>query len=376
MYFGGQIAVVRLCLLSDGTRIVIEVHDQAAGDPVLIDASADSERGRGLAMVHALTGGRWGWHAAQGRPGKCVWAVLSLERPIPSCDGLWTLSEPVRQDGRLLSICLHVCREGQGGRMAYGQQPGQQGWPGDDGRPPPPQWRYGQQEYDQRGQQAGGDGRWQPPEWRYGQQRYEQGNGQPGYAPGQPQPRFQPTPPFQPGEQGYGPPYPQPPYRPPQPPQRGKSWPARHKALTGIFTFVGLIIIIVAANSGGSGPSPGSGTTTGLTTTASATATATPSQHATQAAATAHEAHPKSTQTTSAASQAPASSAPAPTAPAAVVAPPASAAPAGCHPLTSGGNCYKPGEYCRASDHGASGVAGDGEAITCEDNGGWRWEPS
>jgi hypothetical protein len=23
-----------------------------------------------------------------------------------------------------------------------------------------------------------------------------------------------------------------------------------------------------------------------------------------------------------------------------------------------------------------SGVAGDGEAITCEDNDGWRWEPS
>jgi hypothetical protein len=23
-----------------------------------------------------------------------------------------------------------------------------------------------------------------------------------------------------------------------------------------------------------------------------------------------------------------------------------------------------------------SGVAGNGEAITCEDNNGWRWEPS
>jgi hypothetical protein len=59
----------------------------------------------------------------------------------------------------------------------------------------------------------------------------------------------------------------------------------------------------------------------------------------------------------------------------------ASAAPspptaAGCHPLTDSGNCYEPGEYCRNDDHGASGVAGDGEAITCEDNNGWRWEPS
>jgi hypothetical protein len=57
-------------------------------------------------------------------------------------------------------------------------------------------------------------------------------------------------------------------------------------------------------------------------------------------------------------------------------APPASTAPVGCHPLTNGGNCYEPGEYCRTSDRGASGVAGDGEAISCEYNNGWRWEPA
>ena len=50
--------------------------------------------------------------------------------------------------------------------------------------------------------------------------------------------------------------------------------------------------------------------------------------------------------------------------------------PSGRYPLTNGGNCYEPGEYCRNSDHGASGVAGDGERITCEDNDGWRWEPA
>ena len=50
--------------------------------------------------------------------------------------------------------------------------------------------------------------------------------------------------------------------------------------------------------------------------------------------------------------------------------------PSGCYPLTNGGNCYKPGEYCRNSDHGKSGVAGDGERIICEDNDGWRWEPA
>lgn len=47
-----------------------------------------------------------------------------------------------------------------------------------------------------------------------------------------------------------------------------------------------------------------------------------------------------------------------------------------CTPLTNGGNCYEPGEYCRNSDHGTSGVAGNGEKIACLDNNGWRWEPS
>jgi hypothetical protein len=45
-----------------------------------------------------------------------------------------------------------------------------------------------------------------------------------------------------------------------------------------------------------------------------------------------------------------------------------------CYPLTSGGNCYKPGEYCRTADHNASGIDSSGDAIKCEDNNGWRWE--
>ena len=46
----------------------------------------------------------------------------------------------------------------------------------------------------------------------------------------------------------------------------------------------------------------------------------------------------------------------------------------GCHPLTNGGKCYEPGELCRTADHGVTGVAGDGESITCQNNNGWRWE--
>jgi phosphatidylserine/phosphatidylglycerophosphate/cardiolipin synthase-like enzyme len=50
--------------------------------------------------------------------------------------------------------------------------------------------------------------------------------------------------------------------------------------------------------------------------------------------------------------------------------------PTSCHPKTSSGNCYEPGEYCSDADHGMSGVAGDGEGIVCEnDNNRWRWEP-
>jgi hypothetical protein len=63
------------------------------------------------------------------------------------------------------------------------------------------------------------------------------------------------------------------------------------------------------------------------------------------------------------------------TTPAAAPAPPAATTPAACSPLSDEGTCYEPGEYCRDSDHGMSGVAGDGKSIACENNDGWRWEP-
>jgi cardiolipin synthase len=48
-----------------------------------------------------------------------------------------------------------------------------------------------------------------------------------------------------------------------------------------------------------------------------------------------------------------------------------------CRPLTDGGNCYEPGEYCRDDNHEASGVAGNGDSITCKQTGqGWEWEQS
>jgi hypothetical protein len=67
-----------------------------------------------------------------------------------------------------------------------------------------------------------------------------------------------------------------------------------------------------------------------------------------------------------------ANSAPAPGPPLSTTAP---ATPSGCYPQSNKGNCYEPGQFCRNSDHGASGVAGDGENIICANNDGWRWEP-
>ena len=48
----------------------------------------------------------------------------------------------------------------------------------------------------------------------------------------------------------------------------------------------------------------------------------------------------------------------------------------GCYPTASSGNCYEPGEFCPHADAGMHGMAGDGEAIVCENNNGLRWEPA
>jgi hypothetical protein len=138
-------------------------------------------------------------------------------------------------------------------------------------------------------------------------------------------------------------------------------------ALIGAVIFL-LIIISIAVqagkgrSTGNTSPAPAIVPTQTTASINSETDTAT----ATETAVATSQAAAPSTQT--------APSTPVQTTPAA--APTSAAAPTGCYPLSNEGTCYEPGEYCRNSDHGASGVAGDGEAITCEDNDGWRWEPS
>jgi hypothetical protein len=47
--------MIGICLLADEARLRIEVWDQAVGFPVLREAPADFESGRGLTLVDALS---------------------------------------------------------------------------------------------------------------------------------------------------------------------------------------------------------------------------------------------------------------------------------------------------------------------------------
>jgi hypothetical protein len=153
-----------------------------------------------------------------------------------------------------------------------------------------------------------------------------------------------------------------------------------HKAGLTVIAFIVLLIIGISDCGGNSTPtgntSPISGASALASTIASAPSTVTSSP---TPAAVATKAKPKpkpkakaKPRRTAVAATSNAGAPPpqATTAPAA-----APSTPSGCSPLTNGGNCYEPGEFCRNSDHGVSGVAGDGKRIICEDNDGWRWEP-
>ena len=182
-------------------------------------------------------------------------------------------------------------------------------------------------------------------------------------------------------------------HRQPEPPSghRGrparKSWPQRHKVVTVLGSLTALIIVIggIASASGKAKQADNASAVATTTPTRTATPSRTPTHHATSTetvpTVTAQATTPAPVATTpapAATTRAPVSTAAKPTATAHAAAPPPppATAPAGCRPLTNGGNCYEPGEYCRDADHGTSGEAGDGKAITCEDNDGWRWEPS
>jgi hypothetical protein len=76
LYVDGHMLVVQLRLFADGTRLMMEVWDQASGVPVRKTAGLDDENLRGLQLVDSLTGSQWGWVPATTGPGKCVWAIV------------------------------------------------------------------------------------------------------------------------------------------------------------------------------------------------------------------------------------------------------------------------------------------------------------
>ena len=68
--------VIRVCLIADGDGLTIECWDQAPGFPIMREADALAETGRGLAIIDAITTGCWGYRPALGQDGKCVWGKI------------------------------------------------------------------------------------------------------------------------------------------------------------------------------------------------------------------------------------------------------------------------------------------------------------
>ena len=164
----------------------------------------------------------------------------------------------------------------------------------------------------------------------------------------------------------------------------GKPQTQRGKLLSVSGVSIGLLILVIIGSVAGGGsstptpiqPSP-------VASVGPVMAQASPTSSVTHKAATSKSPVPvKSSAAASSSSpapvhtQAPATTAPPPAAPTTAPAAPPTTAPAApaCSPLTSGGHCYEPGEFCAAKDHGVTGIAGDGKSITCEDVNGWRWE--
>jgi hypothetical protein len=133
------------------------------------------------------------------------------------------------------------------------------------------------------------------------------------------------------------------------------------------------------ARTAGSSSGPPAGGTVSSTSTSNPAAlgapAATPTVSATPAPTPTPTTSPTPTATPASALPTSAPATPPPPPPTAAPAP-APAVPAGCYPLSNSGTCYRPGEFCRNSDHGATGRAADGEAIVCRYNNGWRWEPA
>ncbi|WP_333769311.1 ATP-binding protein [Streptomyces sp. IBSBF 2435] len=83
-----------LALWTTDSRLYIAVLDQNPAPPMLREAPAYAETGRGLWLVSTLTAGRWGYERTPEGPGKQVWAALELPAPVAT-----TCPQPVDPPG-------------------------------------------------------------------------------------------------------------------------------------------------------------------------------------------------------------------------------------------------------------------------------------
>jgi len=94
-------AAVRLWLLCDRARVVVLAWDPSPLPPVPVTPDADTENGRGLLLVEAISE-QWGWYFPAGhgtanvpdQRGKVVWAVVGLSTdcpafPLAGGNGFW-----------------------------------------------------------------------------------------------------------------------------------------------------------------------------------------------------------------------------------------------------------------------------------------------
>lgn len=73
---GAQAVGLELTCLADGKTLAIVVTDPCPAPPVRRNPAEDTEHGRGLNIVEALST-RWGWRPQD--PGKAVYAILTQD---------------------------------------------------------------------------------------------------------------------------------------------------------------------------------------------------------------------------------------------------------------------------------------------------------
>ena len=70
------LACILLRLSSDRVVTLVEVQDESLRPPIPAHANPETEGGRGLTLVEALSD-RWGWDLAHDGRGKIVWALVA-----------------------------------------------------------------------------------------------------------------------------------------------------------------------------------------------------------------------------------------------------------------------------------------------------------